>query len=463
MNRLILAAALALTGCASVPDRPLPAGAAITAPVAWRSIDEGASTADQTWWQSFGDPQLSAYVEEALRHNPDIGIAASRVEQARTQLDLAASQSLPTLGFTLNAGHSRDLNSQLKPVTQDSGRANVVASYDTDLFGRLRDTTGAARAQLLASQASQEGIHLAVTATTASGYIDLIASQAKLNVLRRGLASRGEALKLASLRADRGYSADLERQQAQAEFDGTDQQVTATLLVISRQENALNVLLGRVPNDLVGVKDIAELAVPVISAGVPSNLLRRRPDIAQAEQGIVSADHNFAAARAAFLPSFTIGLSQGDVNSTLIRDPVGIFNFGGSILAPIFSGGRLTAQANNALARRDEAAFTYQKVALNAFREVDDGLTGQTLLVKQEAQLKSQRQAQAKAYNLAVERYGEGYTSYIEQLDAERGLLAADLALVQIRQDRLKASIGLYQALGGGWQTGTGQAAPQTR
>jgi NodT family efflux transporter outer membrane factor (OMF) lipoprotein len=463
MKYLVFAAAMTLAGCASIPDRPLPAGSDMTAPVAWRSADTGSSIIDQAWWQSFGDPQLSDCVETALAHNPDIGIAVSRVEQTRAQLDLAASQRLPTLGFTMNASHSRDLNFQLKPVTQDSGRTNFVATYDTDLFGRLRETTGAARAQLLATQANQQSVRLAVAATTASAYIDLIASQAKLDVLRRGLASRGEALKLASQRADRGYSADLEKQQAQAEFDNTDQQVTAMLLVISRQENALNLLLGRVPGDGGEAKDIAELTVPVISAGVPSDLLRRRPDIAQAEQGIVSADHNFAAARAAFLPSFTIGLSQGDVNSTLIRDPVGIFSFGGSILAPIFSGGRLTAQANNALARRDEAAFTYQKVALNAFREVDDGLTGQTLLVKQETQLDSQRQAQAKAYNLAVERYGEGYTSYIEQLDAERGLLAADLALVQIRQDRLKASIGLYQALGGGWQMGTGLAAAQTR
>ena len=184
---------------------------------------------------------------------------------------------------------------------------------------------------------------------------------------------------------------------------------------------------------------------------LPSELLRRRPDIAQAEQPIVAADRSLDAARAAFLPSIRLGAAGGYVDSTLIADPVGIFSIGGSILAPLFEGGRLRAQADVAAARRDQAAYFYRKVALNAFREVEDALAALQRTSEQELVLRQQRDALARALVQATNRYRAGYSSYLEQLDAQRGLLSADLSLVQANNDRLSAAVNLFQALGGGW------------
>jgi len=179
--------------------------------------------------------------------------------------------------------------------------------------------------------------------------------------------------------------------------------------------------------------------------------LRRRPDIVQAEQQVVAADRSLDAARAAFMPSIQLSAAGGIVNSTLITGPIGIFSIGGSILAPIFEGGRLRAQADVAAAQRDEAAFAYRKAALTAFREVEDALASLQRTSEQEAALRRERDALARALVHATNRYRAGYSSYLEQLDAQRGLLSADLSLVQARADQLSAAVSLYQALGGGW------------
>jgi outer membrane protein TolC len=184
---------------------------------------------------------------------------------------------------------------------------------------------------------------------------------------------------------------------------------------------------------------------------LPSELLRRRPDIAQAEQLIIAADRSLDVARAAFLPRIQLGAAGGYIDSTLIADPVGIFSIGGSILAPLFEGGRLHAQADAAAARRDQSAYLYRKVALNAFREVEDALAAYQRTDEQKLILRRQRDALARALVQATNRYRAGYSSYLEQLDAQRGLLAADLSLVQVDADHLNAAVNLFQALGGAW------------
>jgi outer membrane protein TolC len=184
---------------------------------------------------------------------------------------------------------------------------------------------------------------------------------------------------------------------------------------------------------------------------LPADLLRRRPDIAQAERTLVAADRSLDSARAAFLPNLSLTGSAGVVLSTALSNPVGVFSLGGSVLAPLFDGGRLRAQADAAAARRDQAAFGYRRAALNAFREVDDSLAGVLRTGEQETALAGQRDALAAALRNAANRYRAGYSSYLDQLDTQRGLLGAELALVQARADRLNAYVGLYQALGGGW------------
>jgi outer membrane protein TolC len=184
---------------------------------------------------------------------------------------------------------------------------------------------------------------------------------------------------------------------------------------------------------------------------LPAALLRGRPDIAQAEQQLVAADRSLDSARAAFMPDIRLSAVGGYVASTLIPDPVRIFSLGGSVLAPLFEGGALRAQADVAAARRDQAAFAYRRAALSAFRDVEDALATIERTAEQEKALTGQRDALSIALRLATNRYQAGYASYLDKLDAQRGLLAAELTLVQIRADRLNAEVALYQSLGGGW------------
>jgi NodT family efflux transporter outer membrane factor (OMF) lipoprotein len=269
--------------------------------------------------------------------------------------------------------------------------------------------------------------------------------------LRSTLGARDQSLKLTRRRADAGYSPQLELRQAEAEYHAAAQLIPATEAAIARQENGLAVLLGDNPRAIVRGRDLADLTSPQTPAGLPASLLRRRPDLMQAEQQVVAADRSLDAARAAFMPSIQLTAAGGYVASTLLDDPIRVFSAGGSVLAPILDAGRLRAQQSAAAARRDQAAFAYRRAALGAFREVDDALSAERRLAEQATALAAQREALAQALALAANRYRAGYAPYFEQLDAQRSLLAADLTVVQVRADRLTAAVALFQALGGGW------------
>jgi NodT family efflux transporter outer membrane factor (OMF) lipoprotein len=305
---------------------------------------------------------------------------------------------------------------------------------------------------LLASQAAHDTVRLAVSASAAGGYISLRALDARLALLHDTLEARAESLRVVRRRAETGYAATLDLQQAQADYHATEQLIPATELAIRRQEDALSLLLGENPRAIERGAALDTVALPEVPVSLPSALLRHRPDIAEAELRLVAADRSLDVARDAFLPTIRIGAVGGFVDSTLIGNPVSIFSLGGSILAPIFEGGRLQAQADAAAARRNQAAYAYRKAALSAFRDVEDALAAVERNAAQEAMISAQRDALARVLKTATNRYRAGYSPYLEQLDAQRQLLSAELSRVQSRADRLAALIGLYQSLGGGWQ-----------
>jgi outer membrane protein, multidrug efflux system len=439
-----------LAGCVG-PRPDAPADSAVSAPPAWRDGTHGDVAITVAWWQGFGDPVLTKVVESALANNVDIAIAAARVEEARAQFDAARGQLLPSAVALGGAKRERFLNPFGLPASQSAERAEIDISYDLDLFGRLRYASEAARASLLATQVAKDNVTLAVASSAAAGYIGLRSLDERLQVVRDTVTARADSLAIARRLANSGYATRLALEQADAEYQATVQLIPALELAITRQEDGLSVLLGENPRAIERGVAWASLTPPGVPAMLPAELLRRRPDIAQAEQLIVAADRTLDSARAAFLPSIQLGIAGGYLDSTLIGDPVGVFSVGGSILAPIYEGGRLRAQADAAAARRDQAAYFYRKIALNAFREVEDALAAYQRTTEQEQSLRLQRDALARALVLATNRYRAGYSSYIEQLDAQRGLLSADLSLVQVSSDRLGAAVSLYQALGGGW------------
>jgi outer membrane protein, multidrug efflux system len=448
---LLSASALVLSSCAGPRPDP-PATASVAAPPAWRDGSPGVDEAvPAQWWRGFGDPALSTIVERALANNVDVAVAASRVEEARAQFRLARSQQAPQVDAAAGGGPQRAVNPFGMGLDQTAGQAQLSVSYDADLFGRLASASEAARATLLATDAAKDAVRLAVAAAAASGYVGLRALDARLEVLRDTALARQEALRLATRRAEAGYSPALDQRQAEAELKAAQALIPATELAIRRQENALSLLLGENPGTVARGTPLRGLQIPSASPGVPSTLLRRRPDILQAEQNLVAADRSLDSARAAFLPSLRLTASGGFVASDLLPDPISIFSLGGSILAPLFNGGRIRAQADGAAARRDQAAFAYRKAVLAAFRDVEDGLAWVERSREQEAVLAEQRASLAEALRLATNRFRAGYSPYLEQIDAQRALLSAELALVQARADRLVASVTLVQALGGGW------------
>jgi multidrug efflux system outer membrane protein len=448
----ILLAAGALAGCTLPGKRPeVPATATIVPPPAWRTQLPAGGAIRTGWWQAFGDPALSDLVERALAGNVDIEIAISRVEEARAAEALSRAQLSPQIGASVPETQGQTLGPLGASSRAVSAQPALTASYDLDLFGRLRLASRAARAQLLASEGARDTVRLATAASAASGYITLRALDQRLAIARATLASRADALRIARRRYETGYSSRLEYRQAEGEYSATAQLVPAAELAISRQENALSVLIGQAPGAIARGLPLDRLMPPPIPDGLPADLLRRRPDLFQAEQTLVAADRLLDSQRAAMLPNLTLTGSAGLVLSTALSDPVGVFSLGASILAPIFDAGRLAAQESAAAARRDQAAFAYRRAALVAFREVDDALVGVRRTGEQAADLLRQTEAARGALQNASNRYRAGYSAYIEQLDAQRSLLTAELSLVQSRTDRLASYVALHQAMGGGW------------
>lgn len=446
-----LAALSALTACTTPGPRTAPPpAAAVTPPAGWRAAatpSEDAAAAE--WWKAFGDPHLSDLVAAALAYNADLGAAEARVREAEAQTRQASAALLPSLTASAGIQKQRELSAFGKPETLQAFQPQLQVAYEVDLWGRVRAADAAARASLQASRDARDAARLSVSAAVARSYVALLSLDAQLATARATLASRQESAARARRRAKEGVTSDLELRQAEAELEAAAQRVPALELAIRRQEGALALLVGQTAQ-AIPRGTLAGLVIPQPGAPLPSSLLNRRPDIAQAEAGLVAADASLTSARAAFLPQVRLSAAGGEL-SVLHVDTLTVWSVGASALAPLFDGGRLRAQSDAAAARRDQAAFAYRKAVLTAFSEVESALEGTGRLAEQEAAAVRQRAAAASALDHARKRYQAGYVAYLEELDAQRGLLATDLALAQVREARLQNAVALYQALGGGW------------
>jgi len=452
MRRLapLLAAAFALAGC--LGERPpIPAAATVSPPAAWRTPVTGQAAIDPDWWQAFGDPNLDALVQRALANNADVDQAAAAVAEARARLRLAKANRGPEIDIAAIGGFTRQLE-VTGPITTWGAEPEATIGYDFDLFGRLANASAAAQAELLSTKASRDAMALAVASTTASAYINLLGLDEQLRIAHETVTARAEEFRIQQRLTDRGYSSQLELRQAEAEYRAAQDLVPQLELSVSKAENALSVLLGASPAAVQREQSgLQRLAAPVIPAGLPSDLLRRRPDIYAAEETVVAADRSLDSARAAMLPQFSLTGDVGGAFATVLPTPESFYLIGVSALAPILDSGRRRANADVTAAQRNEAAFAYRGVALRAFQEVEDALASIQRLEEQRQVLADEVTADAAALRVASERYQAGYTPYIDQIDAQRSLLSAQLALAQVESDRLQAFVTLYRAMGGGW------------
>jgi NodT family efflux transporter outer membrane factor (OMF) lipoprotein len=410
---------------------------------------------ERVWWRAFGDPALDALVAQALARNGDLRTAESRLQEYQARIRVARSAQEPSL--SLNAGPSRGrvIGPFGIPVESTNFTGNVQAAYELDPFGRLEAATRAARYDYAAQQAAADAVALSVAANTASGYLNLRGLDAQLALARATLQSRRQSRDLAQHEFEVGYSSRLELSQAEAEYRSTAATVPQLERAITQQENALRQLAGASPGAVARGVELIALQAPAIAPGLPSELLRRRPDIAQAERTVAAADASLAAARDQMLPSLRLTASVGAYAHNL-PDLLGsgtlLWNVGGSVLAPLFDAGRLRAQAEISASLRDRAVFAYESVVRNAFAETENALAGVERLREQLEQAEGRRVATAEALRIAHNRYRNGYSSYLEELDAQRNAFSAETNVLQLRASWLAAHVDLYRALGGGWR-----------
>ena len=450
-----VACALLLAGCRiAVPPAP---PSTLALPTAWRAptqqVGPGAAV-ERGWWQAFGDPVLDRIVVLALEHNGDLRTARSRLQEYQARIRVADAARQPSLTVGVTPQRARAIGPFGTPVESTSITGNLQAAYELDPFGRLANATRAAEFDLATQQAALEATALSVAASTASGYLALRGLDAQLELARATLASRQRSLDLARRQFEVGYSSRLELAQAEAEFRTTATVVPQLERSIAQQENALAVLLGASPGAIERGTKLDGLQAPAIQPGLPSGLLRRRPDIAQAESAIAAADANLAVARDQMLPSLRLTASAGGYAHNvpdLLGSGTGLWSVGASILAPVFDAGRLRAQADISASLRDRAVFAYESVVRNAFAETENALTGVARLREQLEQAEGRRTATAEALRIAHNRYRNGYSSYLEELDAQRNSFSAETNVLQLRAGWLQAHVDLYRALGGGW------------
>ena len=457
MNRFWLL--LLLCGCAANPDYKRPE---VELPAAWKQ-SAPAAIQDGRWWAIYDDSALNALVEESLKSNNDLAVAVARVDESRALLRDAEANLYPTVDAT--GVRRRSLSSAatglLPPgIPRELNNTRIAAnvSYEVDLWGRLRTTRFAARSDLLATEAARETVRIALAADVAKTYFALRSLDGQVEATRRTLALREEWLALQKKRFDGGLISEFEYRQQEAEAAATRAQLPPLEREREAQDAALSVLLGRSPKD-VFEKSIdrapdaeMKLHAAVVPSGMPSELLLRRPDLVEAEQRLIAANARVAIARTAYFPSISLtGFlgTEAAAMRNLFSGPAGIWSLAAAIAQPIFSGGRLQAQTEAARAREAQLLARYQGAIQNAFREVRVALAAQTR-ARESFEAEDQRATSlVTALKLARLRYENGLASQLEVIDAERNLLAAQVARYDALRAQRAAVADLYKALGG--------------
>jgi len=474
--RLIATAALAavvLGACTVVgpdyerPKTTLPQTYAQTQP---QAASASTGSVDTDWWKQFGDAQLSALVETALANNTDIQAAAARIEETDAILRETDAAFLPSVN--LNAVGARSQTSgflvQGRPLLSNNLLLAVSSSYEIDFWGRLRRASESARAQTLASRYAHDVVRLSIVGLSAQTWFALRSLDEQIALTRRTLATREDALRIVGLRLDAGTASRLDLEQA----SGSRADAAILLRDLERQRSLAESLLGRLSGQpglrvpaSAGPDPLTTMPVPPQPpAGLPSELLARRPDVRQAEEQLVAANAQIGVARAAMLPSISLTGAFGGQSialSDLLSDRARIWSLGFGLSLPIFDGGRLEARSDQAVARDRQALAAYQGAAQNAFREVSDALIVAQAARDAEADTRARAQATARSLQLSQMRYEAGYSAYLEVLDAQRSANAAELDVVRNRQTRLNAAVDLFKALSGGWpDSQSGDAVP---
>jgi multidrug efflux system outer membrane protein len=464
MRRLLspLVFALVLAGCAT--SVPIPPNTPPAPPAAFKEV-EGARFAALPpaeaqprgqWWKAFGDPVLDDLIARAETGNNSLSVAAAHLAQARALVRSTNADRLPQIGASAGASRATLTPGTGAPLgAKDTVlSAGVNASYDADLFGRLKKATDAASLDATASEALLQSTHLLIQASVAQTYFQLRALDADRAIVRQTVAAYDDTLRLTERRMQAGDLAELDFVRVRAEVAATQSQAIALDRARTQVEHALAVLLGEVPSNFTLSEADWNGQPPHIPAGLPSALLTRRPDVSAAQSSMLAAQARVGVAQAAWFPDLSLTASGGFASTDLgdlFKWSARAWGIGALFSLPIFDGGRRAAGIDNATAQFGEAAANYREQVLVAFRDVEDGLSSLRLLSEQADQQSQAVASATRATVLSDTRYRNGYVSQLDLLDARRSELANRREALQVRAAQYQATVGLIQALGGGW------------
>jgi len=448
-----------LSGCMVGPDYVRPK---VDTPAAYIYEDkEAQQTANTEWWKQFQDPVLEDLISEALQNNKNIKVAAANVEQAAAVLTQTRSPLFPQIGYSGSGSRQRASENSATPLPstvsnpQTSYQTLASASWEIDLWGRIRRLTEAAQASLLASEEARRGVVLSLVSSVAGDYIQLLGLDEQLVISKRTMAAYAESVRLFELQFKYGQVSQMNVEQARTQYETAAAAVPQIESQISQTENALSVLLGRNPGPVLRGKTIHELTIPPVPAGLPSDLLASRPDIRQAEQDLIAANAQIGAAKAIYFPTISLtgafGFESSDL-SNLFKGPSRIWNYAGSLTGPIFTGGAISGQVKQAEAGRKAALLNYELTIQSAFSDVENALVSRRKLAEQTQAQERLVRASSEYVRLARLQYDGGYSPYSTVLQAEQQLFPAELNYVQYRAALFTSLVNIYKAMGGGWQ-----------
>ena len=450
MHKVLMALPmLLLCACSVGPDYVRP-----TTPTAdhWNvEYQAAANLANAQWWRQFGDPVLDSLIESAVRENLDLKVATARVDQFLGVLDSTRSQYFPQISAGFIGGEQ-----QLSGNKSENYQITVNASWELDLWGRIRRSNEAAQAQIAGSEAGRRGVLMTLVANVASGYLTLRGLDRQLEITRATEKAYAESLRLFHLRFKYGTVSLLEVSQSESQYEAARQAAPGYESQIRQQENLLSLLLGRPPGPILRGKQLDELTPPGIPSGLPAELLERRPDIIQAEQGLVAANAEVGVAKAAYFPKISLtgalGVASNHIGKLFVPG-ADIWTAVGQVAAPILNFGALSGQLKQAEAQKQQALYQYRLAILTGFREVEDSLVKTTKGREQLEAQKKQVHSLEEYARLSRMQFEAGTSNYLQVLDADRSLFSGRLAFNQTSYDLLTAMVSVYKSMGGGWIT----------
>ena len=463
----VLGIALLVEACSLAPkyerpDQDLPAS--------WKSVKLESRHLQMDWWTRFNDPVLNGLVKDALARNQDLAESMAKVESAAAQAGVGSAALWPqtSAGGEATGSLASEKSANVTPFNKSglsrsttSYQGTLSAAWELDFWGKYRDNYTALTNILLKTAISHEALRLSIAGQVCQSYFKMLSCEMQLQIAKRTLRTREDGLRIYQVRYKQGDITELDYQRAVAEVESARSQVHSSTMALDRAEASLAVLTGRSPKEIVeaamprGASISSLPAVPVIPAGLPSELLERRPDIRAAEYALIASNAQIGAARAQFFPSISLTGITGTLAAAvanLFTGPAAMFSYGASISLPLLDGGSNWYNLKDAEAQKKQAIAVYRKTVQSAFEDVRTSLTSQRECEGVVKAAKAQMDSLRRAAELARMQYDTGYTDYLTVLDAERSLFSAELAYANALQNRLSAIVSVCMALGGGWQ-----------